>query len=334
MPIGSRRCIDYSLRSLARAGITEIVVTTSYKADMIVDALEATDVGGLSMVFSFERHPMGTAGGVRKCLPFLDDTFIVLSADVLADVDLGAMVESHRRKGAVATMALTEVEHVQEYGVVALDAHGRIERFQEKPRPEEAFSNLINAGIYVLEPEALEKVPEGTKFDFSRNLFPLLLEGGHPMFGHRLAGLWMDIGRPRDLILANKAMVEREGSEDASPLEGVQGTVQVGEGVNLDQGATVKGPSMLDDGVRIGPGARVSSSFLHSGVTVEEGASVVDSILLPDCIVGPHSRLVHSIVDENSVIGDGAHLLNTMVGRGSTVGPMSHHEDQVLGDQD
>ena len=152
VPVVRRRCIDYSLQSLARAGVTEIIVTTSYKADMIVDALEATDVPGLSMLFSFERTAMGTAGGVAKVTPFLDETFIVMSADVLADVDLGAMVAYHREKGAHATMALTTVEKVSEYGVVALDADGRIERFQEKPSPAEAFSNLINAGIYVLSP--------------------------------------------------------------------------------------------------------------------------------------------------------------------------------------
>ena len=176
MPVGRRRCIDYSLASLARAGVSEIIVTTSYKADRIVDALEGSDVPGISMLFSFERQPMGTAGGVRKISPYLDGTFIVLSADVLADVDLGALVDFHKRKGADATMALTTVENPTEYGIVGLDADDRIERFLEKPAPDEVFSNLINAGIYVLEPHVMEHVPEGTKADFSRNLFPGLLE--------------------------------------------------------------------------------------------------------------------------------------------------------------
>jgi NDP-sugar pyrophosphorylase family protein len=335
VPVVRRRCIDYSLQSLSRAGVTEIIVTTSYKADMIVDALEATDVPGLSMLFSFERTALGTAGGVAKVAPFLDDTFIVMSADVLADVDLGAMVDLHKGKGAHATMALTSVENVSEYGVVALDGEGRIERFQEKPAPEEAFSNLINAGIYVLEPHVLEHVPDDTKFDFSRNLFPILLEGGQPMFGHALEGLWMDIGRPRDLILANQRVL----AEVPIPMTMHAVPDFVGAGVWTDasvqygQGCSIEGPSMLEHRVVIGDGAKVRGSFLHPRVQVGEGATVVDSLVLEGCHIMPHAHLEGCIVDADSTVGDGARLLRTNVGRGFTVGPNSAHEDAVLGDE-
>ncbi len=328
MPVGRRRCIDYSLASLERAGITEIIVTTSYKADMIVDALEATDVAGLSILFSFEREPLGTAGGVSKVRDFLDETFLVLSADVLADVDLGAMVDLHRAKGAHATMALTTTDKVTEYGIVGLDDDGRIQRFKEKPRPEEAFSNLINAGIYVLEPHVMDHVPEGTKFDFSKNLFPKLLAEGHPMYGHRLDGLWMDIGRPKDLIEANKAVVERAG--DGASREGVSGVVWLAADARLGPGATVDGPSMLEEGVVVGDGARVVRSFLHRGVRVGTEAMVEDSIVLPGCNIGDHSHLVRSILDRDCSVGLGARLTNTMVGANMTLGTRSEHEDEVL----
>jgi mannose-1-phosphate guanylyltransferase len=336
MPVGRRRCIDYSLGSLVRAGVTEIIITTSYKAEMIVDGLEASDVSGHTLLFSFERQPMGTAGGVRKTAPFLDDTFIVMSADVLADVDLRTMVKIHRRKGAVATMALTTVENVSEYGVVALNGAGRIQRFQEKPRPEEAFSNLINAGIYVLEPEAIRRVPEETKFDFSKDLFPRLLKAGQPMYGHVLDGLWMDIGRPADLIRANKEVVEREGSTrslDMTNISGsISGTFQAEPGAFVAEGAVIEGPVMLAEGVFVGEGARVSGSVLHPGVRVDAGARIVDSVILSDCSVGSHSVLQHSILDRGCSVGMGAHLTNTVVGHGTTIGVKAVHENQVLGD--
>jgi mannose-1-phosphate guanylyltransferase len=332
MPVGRWRCIDYSLASLARAGISEVIVTTSYKADMIVDGLEASEVPGRTTLFSFERVALGTAGGVRRVMPFLDDTFLVLSADVLADVDLSEMVAFHRRAGAVATMALTEVERVSEYGVVALDGEGRIQRFQEKPVPEEAFSNLVNAGIYVLEPEAMELVPEDAKFDFSKDLFPRLLGAGQPMYGHRLSGLWMDIGRPLDLIIANQRVIEREGPGPAAAPTGVSGPVQMGEGVSLGPGAQVTGPSMVADGVVVGEGSRVVRSVLHPGVVVEAGTVVEDSLVLANCTIGSHCQLTGSILDAGSVVGQGARLVRTVVGAGVTVGPTSVHEDAVLGD--
>jgi mannose-1-phosphate guanylyltransferase len=335
VPVVRRRCIDYSLGSLARAGVTEIIVTTSYKAEMIVDALEATDVPGLSMLFSFERTALGTAGGVAKVAPFLDDTFIVMSADVLANVDLGAMVAWHREKGAHATMALTRVENVSEYGVVALDDEGRIQRFQEKPAPEEAFSNLINAGIYVLEPHVMEHVPPETKFDFSRDLFPILLEGGQPMYGHELDGLWMDIGRPKDLIAANQRVLSGEPvpMADQAVPEGVGPEVWADASVSFGGGVSVEGPSMLDRGVVLGDGARIRGSFLHPRVRVGEGAMVIDSLVLADCHIQPYSHVEGCIIDAGSTVGQGARLVRTNVGRGYTVGPNSVHEDAVLGDE-
>jgi mannose-1-phosphate guanylyltransferase len=334
VPVVRRRCIDYSLGSLARAGITEIIVTTSYKAGMIVDALEATDVGGISMLFSFERQPMGTAGGVAKTSAYLDDTFVVMSADVLANVDLDAMFEFHRRKGADATMALTTVENVSEYGVVAMDDDERIQRFQEKPSPEEAFSNLINAGIYVLEPHVMDLVPEDTKFDFSRDLFPILMENDQPMYGHKLEGLWMDIGRPRDLILAN----QRALTDIPIPMtmhaipDGVSGAWTSAD-VTYGEGVVVEGPSMLESQVSLGDGARIRGSFLHPRVIVGAGAVVEDSLILEDCSIMAHARVKGCIIDRGSTIGEGARLTRTNVGRNMTVGRNSVHVDAILDDE-
>ena len=128
------------------------------------------------------------------------------------DIDLANVVASHMKNKAMVTMALTEVERPTEFGIVGLDESSRIVRFKEKPKPEEVFSNLINAGIYVMQKEAMAYVPKATKFDFSRNLFPKLLDAGHPLFGSRLSGMWKDIGRPADLLDANLKMAERKAT--------------------------------------------------------------------------------------------------------------------------
>ena len=178
-------------------------------------------------------------------------------------------------------------------------------------------------------------VPEDTKFDFSRNLFPILLEEGQPMYGHTLQGLWMDIGRPEDLILANQRVLTRT----STPATAHAVPAGVGEGVWTDpsvtfgQGFSVEGPSMLEGGVSIGDGARVMGSFLHPRVEVGEGAVVVDSLVLEGCQVMPHSHVEGCIIDAGSTVGQGARLVRTNVGRGYTVGPNSVHEDAVLGDE-
>ena len=153
------------------------------------------DIGEVyeSMRFAFEDHPAGTAGAVKLLEKELGATIVVVSGDVLADVDIRSLVATHRRKGALATMALTTVDRPEEFGIVGLDDEGRIVRFKEKPKTEEVFSNLINAGIYVLDKRALQYIPEGERYDFSKQLFPKLLERSEPLYGMMLAV------RPRSL---------------------------------------------------------------------------------------------------------------------------------------
>src|SRR2546423_101159 len=131
--------------------------------------------------------------------------------DILCDLDFKALYDFHKRKGAAVTIALTEVSDPTQYGVVGLDANGRIAKFKEKPKAEEAFSNLVNAGIYVLEPEVLEFVPSDQKFDFAKDLFPKLMSKGLGLYGSKIDGVWMDIGQPHDLWKASMAIVIGEG---------------------------------------------------------------------------------------------------------------------------
>ncbi len=319
VPVGRRRCADYSIGSLVRAGINSIIVTTGYMYEQVIRGLEGAEALGANIVYSIEHGPRGTAGAVKKNEPWLDGTFVVMSADVLADVDLSDLVRFHRTKGAHATMALTTVSEPTAYGIVGLDEAERIVQFKEKPAPEEVFSNLINAGIYVLEPEVLEHVPGEGMFDFSKNLFPKLLEEGYRMFGHRLSGLWMDIGQPEDLIAANRAIVAREGEEIQVANAEATGPVLLGENVTIEEGAVIEGPSMIGDRAHVGRGARLRRSFVHGRASIGPGTRLEDTIVMTGCSIGGGSLLTNSVLDENCTTGDGVTLRDCLLGRGTSV---------------
>jgi NDP-sugar pyrophosphorylase family protein len=281
--IAGKPTIEYVLERLRDASIRDVIITSCYKPLQIIERLEGGEALGLRLFYSIEDEPMGTAGGVRRVSSLLDSTFIVASGDVLADVDIKALVDFHHDRHAVATLALTRVEDPSEYGVVELDPRGRVTRFQEKPKREEAFSNLVNTGIYVLEPSALALVPSATKYDFARELFPRILSGGGALYGVPVDGLWMDVGRPRDLLIATERMAERrfghpyvDGARVAAGASVPRTHLYAGSSVA--EGAIVEG-SILYDQARVGAGAVVRRSILSEGAEVEAQAVVEDCVL-------------------------------------------------------
>src|SRR3989304_5086485 len=249
MPVAGRPCIDYVLRSLASSGFHEIIITTAYLSDALSKSTGAGRNSTAPIRYSFEENPAGTAGAVRRVGNFMDETFVVAMGDILCDVDFKALYEFHKRKGGVVTIALTEVEDPTQYGIVGLDAKGRIAKFREKPKREEAFSNLANAGIYVLEPEVLDFIPSDQKFDFAKDLFPKLLAKGVPLYGSRIEGVWMDIGRPPDLWEASMEIGRREGKPLRRSGVVSEGPLILDPTAELEGGVTLVGPSY------VGPGA-------------------------------------------------------------------------------
>jgi len=212
IPVAGKPCIDYVMRSLVKGGFDQHIITTGYLSDRLIKRIADGAEFGASIVYSFEAEPAGTAGAVKNVADFLDSTFVVASGDVLADVDIGALYEYHKKKGAMATMALTKVKDPTPFGIVGLDKENRINRFLEKPARKDVFSNLINAGIYILEPEVLDYIPEGQMFDFSKQVFPALLEDKKPLYGRQIKGVWKDIGKPEDYRQAQLDHTERKVS--------------------------------------------------------------------------------------------------------------------------
>src|SRR5256714_2248490 len=247
--------------------------------------------------------------------------------DIMCDVDFKALFEFHKRTGGVVTIALTDVDDPTQYGIVGLDAKGRIQKFKEKPRKEEAFSSLVNAGIYVLEPEVLEFIPPDQKFDFAKDLFPKLLSKGLGLYGSKIDGVWMDIGQPHDLWKASMAIVTREGKPLHRKDLNSEGPVILDETARLEQGVTIRGPCYVGPAVFLGKGSIADNSCLYEGARLETNAIAEKSIILEGSTIGSAAQIVDSVVSRDCVIGDGARTASTKTGDAITARAASRPAD-------
>ena len=274
LPVADRPCLWYLLRSLARAGIEEVILACGYKSEQMRDAIGDGSDLGISIVYSYEDEPLGTGGAMKLVEDRLDDVFVAANGDVFASIDVGAEIEEHIRTDASVTIALTPVENPCEFGIARVQDDGRITEFKEKPKPEEVFSNLINAGVYVINRSVLGYVPEATFYDFSKDLVPRLMADGHRIQGFEVDGIWMDVGRPQG---SGAEVIGSEVAESAilsgssvhnSNLDGVL----VMRGCNIEDASVSR--SIIGDNCRICKGAKVVNAVLGDGTVVGEGMTV------------------------------------------------------------
>lgn len=328
--IAGRPCIDFVLRSLIASGFREIVITTAYMSDRLIKTIGDGLDYNASILYSFEGTPAGTAGAVRRVANFIGETFVVAMGDVLADVDFRAIYDFHRERGGVATIALTRVADPSQYGIAALDHRGRVVKFREKPRKEEAFSDLANAGIYVLEPEVLEFIPSDQPFDFAKDVFPKLLSKGLPVYGKLLDGFWNDIGRPKDLWRASMEVVRREGKPLSIPGVEASGPLIVQPGAEVEEGAILQGPVFLARGAKIGRKCAVSSACIYEETVLEPSASVRNSVVFERSRVGARSEIIDSVVSTNCTIESDCRLVASLIGDDMTVTANSRLENATV----
>ena len=250
---------------------------------------------------------LGTAGAIKKVEDKLGDTFVAINGDVFSHIDIEAMTEEHFSSEATVTISLTEVQNPCEYGIARLEKDGRISEFREKPKAEEVFSNLINAGIYIVQKEVLSLVPAG-QYDFSKELVPELMKRGCRIQGYVYTGPWLDVGRPSDLIGANLMAATTHSKKD-----------KLTEGLSE---SSVKGPFYIGEGSSM-KNSVSDSSVVHKGCTVTD-SNLTGSLIMKDCtvissklsnsILGKGCKVDSSII-EDSVLGDGTVLKNTkMIG--------------------
>jgi len=300
--------IHFTLSNLVKAGFDQIIVTTNFMAGAIDNYLKKADFG-VPVLCIEEKKAMGTAGCVKNVENLLTETFAVVPGDSIANIDLKALVDFHKNKKSVATLALVSVDNTTEYGIVQVDGSGRIMRYQEKPKPEESFSNLANTGYYILEPEVLKFIPSDEPFDFSFGLFPKLLEQNLPMYGSVTDKYWIDIGRVEKYIAGNKWLLRSCNSSciaSTAVIEEVlpQDThIAVGEDSIIKKGAEVGNETVLGDRVVVEKGAKVSNSIIYPNTTIGASCKISDSI------VGEDVRIDEEVVvEKNIIIGKGCHI--------------------------
>jgi mannose-1-phosphate guanylyltransferase/phosphomannomutase len=316
VPVVGKPCMEHIVELLRRHGIEDVIVTVAFLPQAIRSYFGDGEGLGVNIEYSVEESPLGTAGSVRLASGRLDETFVVISGDALTDVNLERVVEFHREKGAAVTIGLKSVENPLEFGIVVTDDDGRIERFLEKPSWGQVFSDTINTGIYVLEPEVLRHVPTDRPYDFSKELFPLLLEMGRPLYGYVFDEYWQDIGNLEQFRQANFDALDGAVDLDIPGIR-LRGNIWIGEGVELDDLDQINGPAFVGNYCRIAQGATVDSySVLSSSVTLREQArtsrSVIDqstyigrSSVVDGAIVGRQCDFgSHVLVQEGAAIGD------------------------------
>ena len=325
-PVVNRPVMEHILRLLARHGVTEVCVNLHHYADDIRGYFGDGEALGVQTHYHFEEKLMGTAGGTGGFRELLGDgTFVVVSGDALTDADLSSLLAAHRRRGAIATIAVKEVDDPSHYGVVVHDSAGRVTGFQEKPAKAEALSNLCNCGIYAFEPAIFALIPPDTFVDYAKDVFPRLLADGEPFHTWHLDGYWNDVGSIREYRRSNfDALLGRvavtipgrelrlgvwlgEGTEVADDVAIVP-PVLIGDGCRVAAQARLVGPLVIGDDCTIGQGAVLEGVIHWNGTATGRGASLAGGIVGRGVRIGEHAT-VHS----GAVIGDGCAIANGAV---------------------
>ena len=317
LPVVNRPIMEHVLRLLRRHGFDETVVTVQFLAGLVRAQFGDGEELGMHLSYATEERPLGTAGSVKNAEAALrDDTFLVISGDALTDIDLRAVVAAHREKGALVTVCLTRVPDPVEFGIVITDEQQRIERFLEKPSWGQVFSDTVNTGIYVMEPEVFSYVAAGEAVDWSGEVFPALLAAGAPVYGYVAAGYWEDVGTHDSYRRAQADVLNRAVDVDIDGFEVAPG-IWVGEGADVDVDAVLKGPLCIGKYAKVEAGAELREyTVLGSNVVVKGGAFLHRAVVhdnvfigaqanLRGCVIGKHTDVMRAVrIEEGAVVGD------------------------------
>lgn len=316
VPVLNRPIAEHIINLLKRHNITEVIATLYYLPDIMRDYFQDGSDFGVQMTYAVEEEqPLGTAGCVKNIQQWLDGTFITISGDAITDFDLHEAIAFHRAKKSKATLILTRVPNPVEFGVVITDPDGRINRFLEKPSLSEIFSDTVNTGTYILEPEVLDYLPENEESDFSKDLFPMLLARDEPMYGYVAEGYWCDVGHLEAYREAQYDGLHQKVKLDFPYYEKSAG-IWIGDNTYVDPSAVINAPAMIGDNCRIG--ARVK---------IEAGTVIGDNVT-----VGSDADLKRPIIWNGATVGDEAHLRACVISRGTRMDRRSQAlEGSVVG---
>ncbi|MGP1383087.1 MAG: sugar phosphate nucleotidyltransferase [Thainema sp.] len=322
VPILNRPIAEHIVNLLKRHGINEIIATLYYLPDVMRDYFQDGSDFGVQMTYAVEEdQPLGTAGCVKNIAELLDDTFLVISGDSITDFDLTQAIRFHKEKGSKATLILKRVPNPIEFGVVITDEENRIRRFLEKPSTSEIFSDTVNTGAYILEPEVLDYLPDNQESDFSKDLFPTLLAKGEPMFGYIAEGYWCDVGHLDAYREAQYDALHRKVKVDFA-YEEQSPSIWVGENTYIDPTAEVEPPVLVGSNCRIGPRVRLEAgTVIGDNATIGNDADLKRPIIWNGAIIGEETHLRACVISRGTRVDRRAHILEgAVIGSLSTVG--------------
>jgi mannose-1-phosphate guanylyltransferase len=296
LPVGHVAIIERLIANLVRGGVRDVVLALGFKPEPFVAAFPDGTCAGATLTYAVEPEPLDTAGAIRFAAVFagIDDTFVVANGDVLTDLDIGSLVDFHRRCGAEATLHLTPVEDPSAFGVVDCDANGVVQRFIEKPPPGTSPSNLINAGTYVFEPSVIARIPDGRKVSVEREIFPAIVADGR-LCAIATDDYWIDTGQPEFYLAANLDVISGRRSAHEQAVAIAEGSV-IGDDVSIEH-------SVVAAGASVGDGASVAHSVVLAGAHIGVGATVSHSVVMGH--IGDGALVSHCVLGAEAVVADG-----------------------------
>lgn len=316
VPLIHKPVMEYSIDLLKKHGITEIAVTLQYLPEVIKDYFGDGSRFGVKLHYFEEIKPLGTAGSIKNAESFLDEPFVVISGDALTDFDLQKGIDFHNEKGSLTTIFMKQVDCPLEYGVIMTNDEGEITRFLEKPSWNEVFSDTVNTGIYIIEPEVFKYLEKDVSTDFSKDLFPLLMKDKQPLFGYQAEGYWSDVGGLGSYRQTQFDMLDKK-VDVTLPGQEVSEGIWIGDKVVIEEGVALKGPISI-----------ASGTVLRSGSKVNEY-----SIVGEHSIISTNSSLKRSVVWNDVYVGDESELRGTTICKGTRLEhSASLYESSVIGE--
>ena len=318
VPVINRPIAEHIINLLKRYGIHEVIATLHYLPDVMRNYFQDGSDFGVSLTYAVEEEqPLGTAGCVKNIEEMLDDTFIVISGDSITDFNLKEAIAFHKEKGSKATLILKRVPNPIEFGVVITDKEQKIKRFLEKPSTSEIFSDTVNTGTYILEPDVLKYLPPNEESDFSQDLFPLLLEQGEPMYGYIADGYWCDVGHLDSYREAHYDALDKKVNLEFTSHE-TEPSIWIGENTYIDPTAIIKSPVFIGDNCRIGARAKIhSGTIIGDNVTIGNDAELHRPIIWNGAIIGEETSLSACVIARGSRIDR-----RSQIQEGAVIGPL------------
>jgi NDP-sugar pyrophosphorylase family protein len=317
VPLLNRPFLAYQLALLGQHGVRDVILACSYRVEDIRRAL-GTAMLGTTLRYVVEAEPLGTGGGVRNAADLTRGQLYVLNGDILTDVDLTAMARFHEARRARLTILLTRVADPRAYGLVETDADGRIHAFREKPAPDEAVTtDTVNAGVYLLDAELLQRIPANRAVSIEREVFPALIADGVACFAWCPEAYWRDIGSLDAYRAAQMDLLDGRVRTPLTPEGRQRGTAWVADGADVAPQARLEGPAVIGPATRIEPGARVGPrAVVGAGCRIGAGARLEEAIVWDRVEIGAGAVLRECVVASEARIG-----ANATVGPGAVIEP-------------